>query len=91
MSQTAMVYELAKELAEEMGVELDDSLIRNRQFKQTIADKLLAKFKAGEISTKKSGSDEELSKYFLSVASNTLTKDKRINPSGTRLRLRKIK
>lgn len=91
MSQVSVAYELAKELANKNNIAFDSSIIKNSDFKQLVAKAMLSKFKLGEIKTKKIGSEEDMLKYFYSVVSNTLTKDKRLNPTNVRIRLRKVK
>jgi len=91
MSQKEAIYQIVCQLAEELKLSIDEELLKNKSFKSQVAQKLFDVFKSGELTTKKNSSEEELAQYCSSAVSSALTKDERINPSGTRLRLRKIK
>jgi hypothetical protein len=91
MSQKEVIYQIATEVAKEQDVKLDSGVLKNKTFKEEVAKRLLVEFQSGRLQTKKSDSEEALVKYCTQVVSNSLTKDKRVNPSELRLRLKIIK
>lgn len=91
MSQKDSVYYATLSVAKQLGIDFESPNVHMQEHKDKVVALVLQDFESNKLTTKAGKTGEDLRKYVSSLVSNCWLKDDRLNPVGTRIRLKPIK